>query len=146
MRVYEYRHTVGFEETNLVGNVYYVNHVRWQGRVREMFLKEYAPEILQELECGLSLATTRCSCEYLDEMRAFDQVLIRMSLAALSQNRITLHFEYFCDRKGTQKIMALGEQQIACMRRQGDEFVPTAVPRALRQALESFAPAVNSVP
>ena len=31
---YEYRHVVGFEETNLVGNVYYVNYVRWQGRCR----------------------------------------------------------------------------------------------------------------
>ena len=28
---YEYRHVVGFEETNLVGNVYFVNHLRWQG-------------------------------------------------------------------------------------------------------------------
>ena len=37
MRSYEYRHVVAFEETNLVGNVYYVNHLRWQGRCREMF-------------------------------------------------------------------------------------------------------------
>ena len=31
MPTYELRHIVGFEETNLVGNVYYVNHLRWQG-------------------------------------------------------------------------------------------------------------------
>ncbi len=37
---YEIRHTVGFEETNLVGNVYYVNYLRWQGRCRETFLKD----------------------------------------------------------------------------------------------------------
>ncbi|HVR11545.1 MAG TPA: acyl-CoA thioesterase, partial [Thermoanaerobaculia bacterium] len=43
MRYFEYRHLVGFEETNLVGNVYYVNHLRWQGRCREMFLLEHAP-------------------------------------------------------------------------------------------------------
>src|SRR5882672_2394132 len=42
-RAYEYRHIVGFEETNLVGNVYYVKHVAWQGRVREMFLREHVP-------------------------------------------------------------------------------------------------------
>ena len=46
---YEYRHVVGFEETNLVGNVYYVNYVRWQGRCREMFLLEHAPSVLDEL-------------------------------------------------------------------------------------------------
>jgi len=139
MRAYEYRHTVGFEETNLVGNVYFVNHVRWQGRAREMFLREHAPEILQDFEHGVSLATVRCSCEYLGEVRPFDEVLIRMSLAALNQNRITLHFEYLCSRKGTQKVVALGEQQIACMSRRGEELVPTAVPKALREALELFA-------
>ena len=40
MKAFEYRHVVGFEETNLVGNVYYVNHLRWQGRCREMFLRD----------------------------------------------------------------------------------------------------------
>ena len=37
MKYYEYRHLVAFEESNLVGNVYYVNHLRWQGRCRELF-------------------------------------------------------------------------------------------------------------
>lgn len=63
MRAYEYRHIVGFEETNLVGNVYYTNHLCWQGRCRELFLREYAPEVLTELAQGLSLITTRVSCE-----------------------------------------------------------------------------------
>jgi enediyne core biosynthesis thioesterase len=31
MHIYEYQHVVGLEETNLLGNVYYANHVRWQG-------------------------------------------------------------------------------------------------------------------
>ena len=63
MKAYEYRHLVGFEETNLVGNVYYVNHLRWQGRCREMFLHDHAPEILDELSRDLVLSTVRCSCE-----------------------------------------------------------------------------------
>jgi enediyne biosynthesis thioesterase len=140
MRAYEYRHTVLFEETNLIGNVYYVNHVRWQGRVREMFLRQFAPDILRELDGELILTTLRCSCEYLDEIRPFDEVLIRMSLAALSQTRITLRFEYLCERNGAQKIVALGEQQIACMGRRGQEFVPKAVPQSLREALAPFTP------
>ena len=40
MRAYEYRHVVGFEETNLIGNVYYANHVRWQGRCRLGAMRE----------------------------------------------------------------------------------------------------------
>ncbi|MBV8314154.1 MAG: acyl-CoA thioesterase, partial [Planctomycetaceae bacterium] len=95
MRAYEYRHVVGFEETNLVGNVYFVNHLRWQGRCRELFLRDHAPEVLAQLSEGLSLVTTRCSCEYLAELAAYDEVVVRMRLADLAQNRITLAFEYW---------------------------------------------------
>src|SRR6185503_8944656 len=75
MRAFEYNHVVGFEETNLVGNVYYVNHLRWQGRCREMFLREKAPSVLADLNNGLCLVTTRCSCEYLAEVSAFDEIV-----------------------------------------------------------------------
>jgi enediyne biosynthesis thioesterase len=139
MRVYEYRHVVGFEETNLVGNVYYVNHLRWQGRCRELFIREYAPEVLKELEEGLSLVTTRCSCEYLAELSAFDEVVIRMRLGELTQNRISLLFEYWRHKGGDQELVARGEQQVACMRRDGDRLVAASIPRALREALQLYA-------
>jgi len=135
---YEYRHVVGFEETSLVGNVYYVNHLHWQGRAREMFLRDYAPEIIAEMERGLALITLRCSCEYLGELKAFDQVIVRMFLAATSQNRIAMRFEYW--RDGEQReLVARGEQEIACMTRQGKNLVPAALPVSLREALAPFA-------
>ena len=142
MRAYEYRHRVCFEETNLVGNVYYVNHLRWQGRCREMFLRDHAPEILEDLKNGLALATVRCSCDYLAELEAFDEILIRMRLGEVIQNRITLLFEYWrvldgADRR--EELIARGEQQVACMRRQGSETVPTPIPVPLKEALRPYA-------
>src|SRR5947208_10405354 len=95
MTSYEYRHIVGFEETSFVGNVYYVNHLHWQGRARELFLREHAPDVLAELEHGLALITLRCSCDYLGELKAFDEVVVRMSLDSISQNRIAMRFEYW---------------------------------------------------
>ncbi len=139
MRSFEYLHVVGFEETNLVGNVYYANHLRWQGRCREMFLRKYCPGILQDLAEGLALITTRCSCEYFAELNAFDQVVIRMRLGELAQNRVTMLFEYWLKTDDSEELAARGEQQIACMRRDGDRTVPTPVPRALKAALEPFA-------
>ena len=121
MKAYEYRHLVGFEDTNLVGNVYYVNHLRWQGRCREMFLRDHAPEILEDLARDLALATVRCSCEYLAELEAFDQIVIRMRLGGVAQNRITLSFEYFRENnreKNGEELVARGEQVVACMRRE----------------------------
>jgi enediyne biosynthesis thioesterase len=139
MRAYEYRHVVGFEETNLVGNVYYVNHLRWQGRCRELFLQEYAPEVLALLTQGLCLVTTRCSCEYLAELSAFDMVLIRMRLEALIQNRMSLVFEYWRCSNSSEELVARGEQQVVCMRRDGERLLPTPVPEALREAFREYA-------
>lgn len=134
-RFFEYRHVVGFQETNLVGNVYFTNHLAWQGRCREMFLREHAPEVVAELAGGLSLATVNCACEYFAELTAFDEVVVRMRLAEQVQNRIKLAFEYW---RGAE-LVARGEQQIACMKRDGKKLVPTAVPESLRRALAAFA-------
>jgi enediyne biosynthesis thioesterase len=139
MRYYEHLHRVGFEETNLVGNVYYVNHLRWQGRCREMFLLEHAPDVLAELGRGLALATVRCTCDYLAELQAFDEIAVRMRLGGVAQNRITLLFEYWRRGPAGEELVARGEQQVAVMRRAGSDMVPAPLPPALRDALLPYA-------
>lgn len=139
MRAFEYQHVVGFEETNLVGNVYYVNHLRWQGRCREMFLRQHAPGVLAELDGGLALATVRCSCEYLNELRAFDEVLIRMRLESAVQNRVSMNFEYWRVLGDEEELVARGQQEIACLRREGKQVVPTPIPEELKQAIRLYA-------
>ena len=135
MKFFEYRHLVGFQETNLVGNVYFTHHLSWQGRCRELFLRQHAPEVLDELSRGLSLATVNCSCEYFVELTAFDEIVVRMRLAELVQNRIRLAFEYW---RG-EELVARGGQQIACMKREGEKLVPTPVPPSLKEALAAYS-------
>jgi enediyne core biosynthesis thioesterase len=139
MRAFEYSHVVSFEETNLVGNVYYANHVRWQGRCREMFLREHARGILDSLMHGFALVTTHVSCEYLAELVAFDELVIRMRLGALKQNRIDMRFEYWRRSAETEELVARGEQQVACMMREADKMVPVPVPAELREALKPYS-------
>jgi enediyne biosynthesis thioesterase len=138
MNVYEYRHIVGFEETNLVGNVYYANLVSWQGRCREMFLRDHARQVLDGLTQGLALVTTHVSCEYLAELSAFDEVAIRMTLSELKQNRIKMSFEYWRQKPFGEEIVARGEQQVACMQREGHRMVASPIPQALQQALKPY--------
>lgn len=134
MKSYEYKHIVGFEETNLVGNVYYTNFIRWQGRCREMFLREKAADVLDLFKNGFAMVTTRVSCEYLNELNAFDELTILMKLGRIRQNRIEMIFEYW---RG-EELVARGEQEIACMKREGDSIVPTVVPRSLSLALQNY--------
>lgn len=140
MRAYEYHHIVGFEETNVVGNVYYANHISWQGRCREMFLRENAPEILDELSRGLALVTLRVSCEYFHELLAFDELVIRMRLAELTQHRMLLAFEYWRKSEQGEELVARGEQELGCMRRTegAAELEPTLWPESLREALRPY--------
>ena len=113
---FEYRHVVCFEETNVVGNVYYGNHVLWQGRCREMFLREYCPEVTAQIAEGLSLVTLRVSCEYIHELYAFDQIAMRMRVAWQRQNRMALDFDYIrLQGDGDEELVAQGEQQVACL-------------------------------
>jgi enediyne biosynthesis thioesterase len=135
MRYYEYRHVVSFEETNLMGNVYYTNHLAWQGRCRELFLREHAPDVIDQLGRDLNLATMSCSCEYFAELAAFDEIVVRMRLAELAQNRMRLAFEFW---RGPE-LVARGEQQIACMQRNGQKLAPAPVPPSLRAALAAYA-------
>jgi enediyne biosynthesis thioesterase len=139
MRFYEYKHVVGFQETNLVGNVYYTNHLAWQGRCRELFLRDHAPDVIEQLAADLSLATISCSCEYFAELLAFDEVLVRMRLAELVQNRMRLAFEYWRRKGDGEELVARGEQQVACMKRESGRLVPAPVPASLREALAAYS-------
>jgi enediyne biosynthesis thioesterase len=138
MRRFEIRHVVSFEDTNVVGNVYYVNHLRWQGRCREMFMREYAPELVERLASDLAMATVRCSCEYLLELSAFDEVAVRMYLAALTQSRMTLAFDYWRVTNAGEQLVARGEQEVACLRRDGGRLQPAAWPASLLSAARTF--------
>ncbi|MFV2018976.1 acyl-CoA thioesterase [Micromonospora sp. LOL_023] len=136
---YEYRHLVGFEETNLVGNVYYVNYLRWQGRCREMFLRDRAPEVLADIRDDLKLFTLKCECEFFAEISAFDELSIRMRLEDLTQTQIGFAFDYIRLRDGFEELVARGRQRIACMRGPNTDTRPARVPDALRIALSQYA-------
>jgi enediyne biosynthesis thioesterase len=138
-KYYEYPHTVGFEETNIVGNVYYVNYLRWQGRCREMFLKAHAPDVLSDLHGDLKLFTLRVDCEFYAEITAFDELAIRMRLLELGQTQLEFGFDYLRLGPGGETLVARGSQRVACMRGPNTRTVPTRVPEALVRALEPYA-------
>lgn len=142
MKAYEYRHVVPFEETNLVGNVYFSNHLRWQGHCREQFIREHAPDLVAELSRDLRLVTLRCSCEYLAEFFAFDEVIVRMRLGDLARNRMRLDFEYWKNEAGPRGVLAArGQQEVASMLQEGGRLVATPLPASLMAALGPYAAA-----
>lgn len=139
MRPFEYRHVVGFEETNLVGNVYFAHYVRWQGKCREMFLREHAADVAELLRRDFAMVTTRCSCDYFAELRALDDLVIEMRIASMSQGRVTMRFDYLRTGPSGRQLVARGEQEVAAMQRIGDQLEPRPFPPSLARALAQYA-------
>lgn len=136
---FEYRHIVSFEDTNVMGNVYFANYLSWQGKCREMFLKEKAAHILNEIENGqLSMITLHCSCTFLEELKAFDEVAVCMSLESVQHNRIKMFFEYNKVSEGTKQAVATGIHETGCFRRSGNGLEGIPVPDELRKVLSAY--------
>jgi enediyne core biosynthesis thioesterase len=137
---YELQHDVGFEETNFVGNVYYVNYLRWQGHCREQFLKQEAPSVLEEImNDDLKLFTLKAECEFFSEITAFDELSVRMKLDELTQTQIQFSFDYVhLTGDGGEHLVAKGKQRIACMRGPNNATKPTRVPDKLLEALAPY--------
>ncbi|MDX8037071.1 acyl-CoA thioesterase [Lentzea sp. BCCO 10_0856] len=135
MRAYRWNHVVTFDETNLVGNVYFTNFLRWQGHCREMFLAEFAPGVLAEIGTGaLALATVACDMEYYAECFAFDRVEVAMTLRERRGSRVRMDFDFL--REGTR--VAKGSQTVACLRRTETGTEPVDVPPELADALAPY--------
>jgi enediyne core biosynthesis thioesterase len=135
---YDYRHVVTLEETNLVGNVYFSNFLRWQGHCREHFLMERAPGVLRSLTDDLALVTVSCRCDYFGELYATDTVELRMTLGGIDDNQVSMTFDYYRINATPSELVARGSQTIACMKRASHGTTPVAVPDELSRALEPY--------
>jgi enediyne biosynthesis thioesterase len=134
-RTFDLPHIVTFEETNLVGNVYYTQYFSWQGRCRELFLREHAPQTLAELRQGqLRMVTAHASCDYVDEFNAFDEIVIRMSLNQFIAYGVSLNFDYV--RQG--ETLARGRQDIKFLRRRGERWELSDIPEVLMKAARQY--------
>jgi enediyne biosynthesis thioesterase len=137
-QTYDMKYTVTFEETNLVGNVYFTNYFSWQGRCRESFLSEQSPQILTELAAGeIRLVTAHASCDFVDEFAAFDEILVRMSLNRFIPYGVSLDFQ-FCLANSAAETRARGRQDIKFLRRQGGGWNLCEVPKALLTAVQRY--------
>jgi enediyne biosynthesis thioesterase len=132
---------IAFEDTNLVGNVYFARFVSWQGRCREAFLAEHAPDVLAALSSELRLVTLSVTCEFFEELRAFDTLEIEMRLAGCQEHRIRLSFDYRLKHGDCFRLAARGAQEVASMRQvAGGPLVAAPVPPSLLAALRPYAP------
>ncbi|WP_116070122.1 acyl-CoA thioesterase [Asanoa ferruginea] len=130
---------VSLEETNATGNVYFSQYVKWQGHCRELFLKETGDWVVRELGDRYALVTTWCRCDYFIETEAFDEICMHLWMSDVTQNRMTLEFEYWRVSAGPAELVARGSQQLAWLERDDDRRMrPRPVPRELLESIGGY--------
>ncbi|MFD0688214.1 acyl-CoA thioesterase [Actinomadura fibrosa] len=140
MRGYEYRHIVTIEDTDLLGNVNYVNYISWQGRARELCIREYAPDVVDGFGAGVRLLTMSAQCEYLRELAIFDEVIVRMFPGEVGQTQMTMRFEYWRRRPEGEELVATGEQRVACVSPDAaGHMAPARLPESMRRLLDAVS-------
>ena len=136
MRAFEYCTFVSFEETNVVGNVYFANYFVWQGKCREAFLREYAPQVLEDFKAGFGMITKESACVFHQEAFAFQKIRIRMSLEKLSRTMIAMQFDYLREEDdGRLTLLAQGRQSAMWV---SPEHQIAMLPPYLYKAIERF--------
>ncbi|ASU78676.1 hypothetical protein CDG81_10750 [Actinopolyspora erythraea] len=136
---FDIEHTVTADDTDYAGNVFFADFLKWQGHSRDRFLMRYAPAFLEELNSARTVVTIRCQCEYLLGITVADAVSIRLSIPTVYFNLATLRFAYhLLAPDDTDPLIARGEQQVACVRRDGNENVPAGWPREVLRAAEEL--------
>ncbi|MFV2086265.1 acyl-CoA thioesterase [Micromonospora sp. LOL_021] len=124
-----------FDETNLVGNVYFAHFLHWQGHCRERFLADHAPRVVKALQGGeLGLVTVSCTMDYFAECFALDVVDVQMTMRSSGSHRVEMNFR-FC-RDGM--TVAAGRQTVACLGRDRQPPSPVPLPPELLRAAEMF--------
>lgn len=118
---------------NMFGTVYFSHFAGWQGIVREHFLREHCPALLQRLHEDLELVTLEYGCKMLAPVGPFQQVEIVMTLGRTTATRMTMEFDYFVQQDGEAVAVARGSQTIACF--QKPEGVMPRKPLALPDEL-----------
>jgi enediyne core biosynthesis thioesterase len=136
VRHFEYRFSLGFQETNVVGNVYFANYFLWQGKCREDFLRRYAPQVLDDFKAGYGMITQECSCVFQEEAFAFQSILIRMGLERLSRTGMSMTFDYYREApNGELTLLAQGRQAALWV---NPEHRVALLPPYLYKAIQEF--------
>ena len=135
---FETKFVTTFADTNVVGNVYFANYILWQGKCRELFLHEFCPNIVEEIEDGHALVTLDLSCRYVEQLRALEQVVIRMNVEELSDTRMLMSFRYYRVEGSSFTLVCESHQSVASMRYIDGQFVTVPFPTSMFDAISEY--------
>ena len=141
---FEHRKIVTIGETNMEGNVYWLNFCRWFGEVRELFLLSLLPPEVNVAEFlklnEIAIVTCDIGMDFLKPAFFTDRIIVRINTSNFGRCRLDILVEIENETSG--EVIARGKQKLAFVSTASRRFVP--IPDALRQpALEYLSNGVS---
>jgi len=139
-KIFTYKHTVYFHETNSMGGVvYFSNYVKWQGMVREAFLLQAVPEckdIMQAVIAGkVNMITVEEHSRFIQHAFFGDEITIE--IYATEIRKLSFNIIFQMKRGASTTVIYTGWQKLAFDDFKGN-FIP--IPDGLLKAVLDHTP------
>ena len=130
-----YEKTVLLKQTNLIGNVYFVNYVEWQGEAREALLLAHptTAEFLKK-EKHIKLVTYCLYHRFLVDSTFGEVIRIELTTRDILTHSLVIVFKYF--NVGTNVLIGEGWQKICFLDTRVNEICIT--PQLILDLAESI--------
>jgi enediyne polyketide synthase len=116
--ILEERIQTGFEDANVVGNIYFASYGAWQARARDRLLHAISPELLRDPKPSVFLHCVGTGTFHMREALPFDTIVVRTFVTRIYERGLRLEFDYSrMEDDGRLTKLATGYHEAAWMRR-----------------------------
>jgi enediyne biosynthesis thioesterase len=117
-----------------------IDLLSWQGKCRELFLADHAPEMLRLVaERKLALQTSSASAAITNiPLHPVEEVRVELRLENIKCGQMGVRFDYFAESALGAVQIAEGTQRMSCKKWNGSSLVPCVFQKDLLKALGRF--------
>ncbi len=130
---FEYTVFVSIGDTNMEGNVYWLNYFAWLGKAREVFLMFIFPNFLQLFSSGARIITHETNIKHIAPSFFSEEIVLEISTGEV-RNTSTKIFVQFV-KKSTGEKIAEGWQTLVFIDKEGK---PALWPPKLKEAVLKY--------
>jgi len=124
------RFRVKYAEVDRQDAVYHAYYFIWFDMGRTEFLRKIGVSYKELEDQGFLLVVTKAKIKYLSPARLDDEILLKTRF--VRKTRIRLVFEYEVFRERDNKLLTIGETELACISREGKAVrIPEVVAKNL---------------
>lgn len=107
--IFENSYRTTLENSNFIGNIYFSNYSKWINSTKDLYLNQHVPAFFRKSAFRGEFATIEYKVSHYYEAMPFDEIIVRMYVAAIFANGIVLHYTV------SKKVENLAEVKLAAV-------------------------------